>query len=129
MRGTAAELLAQYLLHEKGYDVADVVRSSAAQDLVIRLPGAAMWQGANVKRAYRKADGFLTVNTEHRDGSKYRADEIDYILAVLPPTESPAYWADIWLIPFAALVHAAGPLKGHARGRIRLTDKWEKYKI
>ena len=130
MRGTAAEYLAKYLLIELGYEVADVLRASAAQDVVIKAPGTSNWASANIKRAYRKAsDGNLWVNTEHRDGRPYDSEEIEYIIAVRPPEDSPAYWADIWLIPFDELLHKQGRYHGLAKGRLKLTKERDKFKI
>ena len=128
MRGTAAEYLAMYILLENGYDVANVLRPSSAQDIVLRVPATNEWRSANVKRAYSKVnEAGIWINTVRWDGHPYDATEIDYIVAVRPPENSPAYWADLWLIPIEELVHKQGPHIGLIKGRVKLTDKWKQF--
>jgi hypothetical protein len=130
MRGTAAEFLAKYLLLEKDFNVADVLCEAAPQDIIFRFPGSKVWQQGQIKRAYVKAgvEG-LWVNTTKGDGSVYSAGDIDYIVAVRPPEDTPAYWADIWLIPFEQLRHRGGQYDGEVKGRIKLTAELDLFKL
>jgi hypothetical protein len=116
-----AQLVFEAFCLSRGWDAFRPVREDSDCDILLCTRGVEMPPArVQVKRVYYDRTGHRTINLRRRDGSRYRAKQVDYIAAVEVSSRT------IWLIPFDVPglwnVKLAKP-----KGRLRLTDAWKGY--